>query len=125
MTEHSFSAEDFWPSQAEDREDSTSIIESAEEPAQAPRRAGGAAWMDEAHRPRVFTPPPSRSAVQAHRTTADVAGQPLPPRARARLERALGGDLSSARVHMQSAARGEDERAIAVAQVLTRLLNGR
>lgn len=123
MTEPSFSTEDFWPSEAEDCEDSTAVIESAEEPAQAPRRR--AAWMDEAHRPRVFTPPPSRSAVQAHRTTPDVAGQPLPPRARARLERALGGDLSSARVHMQSAARGEDERAIAVAQVLTRLLSGR
>lgn len=88
-------------------------------PARRAHRAQG--WLDEALRPRVFTPPTSRSAVQAHSTGPDEAGQPLPQRVRARMERALGGDLSSARVHMQAACPADDERALAIAKVLARL----
>lgn len=116
MIEPSFSAEDFW-SQEQDEEPSCEVPDDG---AAAPRRAS---WMDDELRPRVFTPPPSRSAVQAHRTTADTAGQPLPPRVQARMERALGGDLSRARVHMQPVP-ADDERALAVTQVLARLLGG-
>lgn len=89
-------------------------------PARRPR-ASTTGWLDEAVRPRLFTPPVGRSAAQAHSTAPDGAGQPLPHQVRARMERALGGDLSSARVHMGAASPVEDERAVAIAHVLTRL----
>lgn len=120
MIESSFSAEDFWSKELDDGDEPSGEGPCACPSHQPPRRL---TWMDDELRPRVFTPPPSRSAVQAHRTTADGVGHPLPPRVQARMERALGGDLSRARVHIQSAA-AEDERAIAVTQVLARLLGG-
>lgn len=129
MTEPAFPAEEFWSSAPQEAEDAccpegeTDSVACAASPSAA--RVRRASWMDDELRPRVFTPPPSRSAVQSHRTTADAAGQPLPPRARARMERALGGDLSRARVHMQSAVPGDDERELAVTRVLARLLDGR
>lgn len=118
MIETSFSAEDFWSDELDDGDERAS-----EGPCASHEPARRVSWMDDELRPRVFTPPPSRSAVQAHRTTADGVGHPLPPRVQARMERALGGDLSRARVHIQSAP-AEDERAIAVTQVLARLLGG-
>lgn len=104
-------------------EDTSPHVTCAQREGRPPRRirATTATWLDEAIRPRLFTPPPSRSAVQAHSTAPDGAGQPLPHHVRARMERALGGDLSSARVHMGEPQPAQDERAIAIAQVLMRL----
>jgi hypothetical protein len=87
-------------------------------PVVPPRRS--TSWLDAALRPPAFRPPPSRSAVQAHSTAPDGVGEPLPLRVRARMERALGGDLSNARVHIRPSP-AEDERALQISTVLGRL----